>query len=279
MSVLCRVLEVSRAGYYRWLGRKPSRREADDAALCVQVRALFLDSRGTYGAGSIAKALTRAENQVSPARVRRLMRQMGLRAQPPKRFTRTTDSRHGYTVASNLLDRNFTTERPDETWVGDITYIWTAEGWLYLAVLLDLFSRRVVGWCLADHLREELPLGALDMALGLRRPEPFRLIHHTDRGVQYAATRYKEKLAAWKITCSMSRKGDCWDNAVAESFFATLKKELVHSQLWTTRTQARAAVEEYIVSFYNAWRRHSQVEGLSPMAAEALYWSGQEPAA
>jgi len=279
LRLMCRILEVSRAGYYGWLHHEPSRREQQDAVLSVKIRALFLDGRETYGAESIAKMLRKAGEAVSKARVRRLMKKMGLDPKPVIRRTWTTDSRHTYAVAPNLLERNFAAARPDEVWVGDITYIWTQEGWLYLSVLLDLFSRRAVGWCLADHLREDMALGALDMALGQRRPEPFQLIHHTDRGVQYAANRYQERLADWKITCSMSRKGDCWDNAVAESFFATLKKELVHRFTWTTRAEAAAAIEEYIVSFYNSRRRHSHVGGASPMAAEVAYWSGQKPAA
>jgi putative transposase len=200
--------------------------------------------------------------------VARLMRENGLRGRPRPRFRRTTDSRHGQPVAPDLLGRNFTATNPDQVWVGDITYIWTAEGWAYLAVLLDLFSRRVVGWRLGKSLDRELALGALRKAIGCRRPKP-GLIHHTDRGCQYVSADYRELLRRHGMRPSMSRAGDCWDNAVAESFFASLKKELVHSSAFATRTEAYDAIQDYIEHYYNTRRRHSTIGHVTPSHFEA----------
>jgi len=199
------------------------------------------------------------------------MRRHGLAACPPKRFRKTTDSSHAHPTAPNILQRDFTTDEPNRVWTADLTYVWTREGWLYLAVVLDLFARRVVGWSTAEHLRVELALSALEMALGLRNPERERLTHHSDRGVQYAAADYRLMLAEAGIVCSMSRKADCWDNAVTESFFATLKKELIHREDWVTRRQAHAAIGEYIALFYNTRRRHSSLGYVSPAEFEAAY--------
>ncbi len=195
------------------------------------------------------------------------MREEGLQARRKRRFRVTTESGHGLPVARNVLARRFAADAPDSAWVGDITYIWTAQGWLYLAVLLDLFSRRVVGWALRPTLAGELATEALEMALTRRQP-PRGLIHHTDRGCQYAAREYRDVLAKRGITCSMSRRANCWDNAVAESFFATLKAELVHDREFATHAEARAAITDYIESFYNAERRHSALGYVSPIAFE-----------
>ena len=187
----------------------------------------------------------------------------------PRRFVRTTDSAHKLPVAENVLDRQFSVDEPNRVWVGDITYIGTWEGWLYLAVLIDVCSRRVVGWALADNMRTELPLQALHMAIGQRQPGE-GVLHHTDQGSQYASGDYQQALVANHATCSMSRRGNCWDNAIAESFFATLKSDLIYRQAWPTRESARAAIVEYITSFYNSKRRHSALGYVSPMQYEAL---------
>jgi transposase InsO family protein len=195
------------------------------------------------------------------------MREEGLEGQRKRRFRVTTDSRHSYPVAANELNRNFTASAPNKAWVTDITYIWTREGWIYLAAILDLFSRRVVGWSADSYIDRTLALDALGMALRTRRPEP-GLIHHSDRGVQYASGDYQQQLTQRGIICSMSRKGDCWDNAVAESFFSTIKAELVHRTDYVSRSQARASIFEYIEAFYNGRRRHSALGYLSPVEHE-----------
>ena len=197
------------------------------------------------------------------------MRQNGLYGRRPPRFRKTTDSNHDRPVAANVLDRDFSASSPDRKWVGDITYVWTAQGWLYLAVIIDLFSRRVVGWAVADHMRAELAVNALKMALGRRCP-PTALVHHSDRGTQYASSEYQQALEAAEATCSMSRTGNCWDNAVAESFFATLKKELIHRYRWLDRRDAAKAIAEYIEVFYNNHRLHSSLGYVSPAEFEAL---------
>jgi transposase InsO family protein len=199
--------------------------------------------------------------------VAKLMRLQGLRARHRRRFRTTTDSAHEFPVARNILKRNFEVESPNSTWVTDITYIWTREGWLYLAVILDLFSRRVVGWAMSEQITRKLALAALNMALSRRQP-PRGLIHHSDRGSQYASGDYRRMLAANNIVCSMSRRGNCWDNAIAESFFSTIKLELVYENDWATRTEARAAIFEYLEVFYNSERRHSSLGYLSPAAFE-----------
>jgi len=196
------------------------------------------------------------------------MQEEGLEGQRKRRFRVTTDSRHSHPVAGNELNRNFTASEPNKVWVTDITYIWTREGWTYLAAILDLFSRRVVGWSMDSHLDRTLALDALGMALRTRRPEA-GLVHHSDRGVQYASEDYRSRLRERGIICSMSRKGDCWDNAVAESFFSTLKAELVHRNDYVSRSQARASVFEYIEAFYNGRRRHSALGYVSPVEHES----------
>ena len=219
---LCRVLEVTPSGYYAWARRGPSAHQRDNDRLKVRIRAIHTASRGTYGSPRIYEQLRQDGFPVDRARVARLLQDMGLIGLPVKRFRRTTDSDHQRPVAPNVLARDFDAAHPNERWSTDITYLWTWEGWLYLAVVLDLFSRRVVGWAVQPHLRTALALEAL----GRRVPEA-RLIHHSDRGCQYAADAYQAVLRDHAIICSMSRKGDCWDNAVTESFFATLKTELI----------------------------------------------------
>jgi len=267
VAMMCRVLEVSRAGFYAWRTRPEAIRVGQDQRLAVEIASIHAESHRRYGSPRVHAELRGRGRTTSRKRVARLMRTQGLRARHKRRFRTTTDSAHEFPVAPNIVKRKFEADAPNKTWVTDITYIWTPEGWLYLAVILDLFSRRVVGWGMSEQITRKLALDALDMALSRRQP-PRGLIHHSDRGSQYASGDYRRKLAANKIVCSMSRRGDCWDNAVAESFFSTIKLELVYETEWTTRAQARAAIFEYLEVFYNGERRHSSLGYLSPAAFE-----------
>jgi putative transposase len=270
VAFMCRQLGLSASGYYAWEQRPVSRRRREDQALVDRIRGFHRRSRGTYGSPSIYDDFKDLGETVGRHRIARLMRENGITARPLKRFRRTTDSKHDLPVAPNLLARNFETDRPDKAWVGDITYIWTDGGWTYLAVIVDLFSRRVVGWALDYHMRTELVLKALEMAKGLREVRP-GLIFHSDRGVQYASSDHRQALAEAGITLSMSRKGNCWDNAVAESFFSTLKRELVHKRRFTSLAAARLAIHEYIEAFYNGRRRHTANGHLSPAEHERRF--------
>ena len=277
VQVMCAVLGVSRGGYYAWAGRAESARAADDRALATEIRAAHEASRGRYGSPRVHAELRARGRRIGRKRVARLMRGMGLAARRRRRFRRTTDSRHAFPIAPNLLERNFTAEAPDRVWLADLTYIWTAQGWLYLAAVLDLYTRRVVGWAMADHLRHELTLAALDMAIVRQRPAP-GLVHHADRGVQYAAHGYRARLRRHGMVCSMSRKGDCWDNAPMESFFATLKGELVEAAEYDTRDEARADLFQYIEGFYNRRRLHSGLGYLTPEQKAAAFQSAASAA-
>lgn len=268
---MCDALGVSRSGYYAWSARKGlSRREESNRVLLTEIREVFRLGRGTYGSPRVFQELRCRGRRVGKNRVQHLMRQEGLQAVVRRRYRRTTRSDHDLPVAPNLLDRHFEADRPNRSWATDITYVWTLEGWLYLAVVIDLFSRRVVGWSMADHMKTDLVMNALTMALGNRLPEG-ELLHHSDRGSQYASFRYQKALDHHGITCSMSRAGDCLDNAVVESFFGTLKSELIHRQTWTTRDSARAGIHEYIEVFYNRVRRHSTLGYRTPAEFEADY--------
>ena len=262
---LCRLLRVSSSGYYAWRKRAPSARVTADAALTERIRAVHGRSRGTYGAPRVHAELREA-GPLGRKRVARLMRQAGLVGCRPRGFRRTTIP-DPTAQAADLVGRDFRPGDLDRLWVADITYVRTDEGWLYLAAILDAHSRRVVGWSLADHLRTELALAALDMALDRRRPAP-GLIHHSDRGTQYLAHAYAARLTDRHVQQSVGCPGTCWDNAVAESFFATLKTELLHRQPWRTRQQAKTAIFEYIEVFYNVQRRHSSLGYVSPAEYE-----------
>ena len=267
VRVLCRTLAVSRAGFYAWHTRPPAPRTQQDQRLGVEIQAIHAESRQRYGSPRVHAELRERGHRVGCKRVARLMRAHGLCARRRRRFRITTDSDHALAVAPNVLARHFTVPAPDTAWVTDITYLWTQEGWLYLAVILDLFSRAVVGWALSTRITRHLTLQALTMALGRRRP-PQGLLHHSDRGSQYASADYRRALRVHGIVCSMSRRGNCWDNAVAESFFATVKVELAHEAAWATRGHARGEVFEYIEQFYNGQRRHSALGYLSPLTFE-----------
>jgi putative transposase len=266
VAQLCRVLQVAASGYYAWRHRPPSPRARADAALTEQIRAIHAYSRCTYGAPRVHADLRERQQRVSRKRVARLMRAAGLVGRPPRRFRRTTDPDLKVQVG-DLVQRQFSATAPDQKWFADITYIRTWEGWLYLAVILDAYSRKVVGWAMADHLRTELATDALQMALRTRRPKP-GLIHHTDRGVQYTSTAYGELLSAHRARQSVGRPGTCWDNAVAESFFATLKTELIYRHVWPTRRHAELAIFEFIAGWYNQHRRHSTLGYSSPAEVE-----------
>ena len=263
----CRVLRVSRSGYYKWLQREPSERSIDDVALAAEVKEVFHEHRGRYGAPRIRRALRRRGPRPSKKRVARVMRNLGLRGHTPRRFRRTTDSRHTKRIASNLLERDFTAAAPNEVLAGDITYVATSDGWLYLAVLLDLYSRRVVGWAMSDRIDTELALTALHAAASTRALKP-RWIHHTDRDCRYGSDDYLAALKRLGARPSMSRKADCWDNAVSESFFATLEKELLALQPLQTRAKTRQQVADYIDNYYNLVRLHSHLDYVSPIEFE-----------
>jgi transposase InsO family protein len=268
VTMLCRLVDVSRAGYYAWSRRRPSPRAQADAALTEEIRTIHTKSRQTYGVPRVQATLRENGHRVSRKRVARLMRAAGLRGCRSQRRVRTTISDPTATPAPNLVQRQFDRGELNRIWVTDITYLATDEGWVYLAALLDACSRRVVGWALADHLRTELVLAALAMALRERRPRDGELVHHSDRGCQYTAAAYQTVLARHGIRCSMSRTGDCLDNAMAESFNATVKRELMPAAGWPTKAAARAAVFEWITVWYNRQRLHSSLGYRPPVAFE-----------
>ncbi len=262
---MCTLLTVSRPGFYAWRRREPSDRAKADEALAQRVKVIFDESHQTYGAVRIVRSLRQENQRVGRERVRRLMREQSLRATARKRFCVTTDSNHRMPVADNLLNQTFVAERPHQVWLADITYVPTAEGWLYLACVLDLYSRRIVGWSTGAHMDADLPLWALSMAAW--RFEPRGTICHSDRGSQYASALYQQFLARHDLVCSMSRKGNCYDNAPMESFFHTLKVECLHRHRFTTRDEAKTVIARYIESFYNNRRLHSSIGYRTPQQA------------
>ena len=264
---MCHALKVSRGGYYAWKDHPLSPRGQENEKLLAKIHEIHQESRQVYGSPRMTEELRDQGYASSENRVARLMRVNGIRARTKKAFKVTTDSNHCYQVAPNLWGRQFTVESRDVTWVGDITYIPTREGWLYLATVLDLYSRKVVGWAMEGYMSQELVLKALDQAVAARRPDP-GLMFHSDRGSQYAAHDYQTALTDYGMICSMSRKGDCWDNAVAESFFHSLKTELVQFEDYQTRQEAKRSIFHYIEAFYNRKRRHSFLGYLSPEAFE-----------
>jgi transposase InsO family protein len=267
---MCRMFEVSRSGFYDWLSRPESARKQADRQLTEDLKQLFEDSRHTYGTRRLQDDLDQQGQRVSRARIGRLMRQAGLRCKTRRRFRATTHSNHTLPVAPNRLDRQFQVAAPDRAYVGDITYVATGEGWLYLAVFLDLFSRQVVGWAMSHWITAELVVDALQMARWRRRPGQGLLVH-SDRGSPYASGRFQTLLKDQGYLCSMSRKGNCWDNAPAESFFHTLKTELIHHRRFETREQAKQEIFEYIEVFYNRQRKHSTLGYRTPVEFDQLY--------
>ena len=267
VRLLCDALGVSAAGYYAWRSRPQSERQQRRDVLLVEIRAVAAEVKGCYGSPRIHAELVARGRPCCVNTVAKAMRDNGIAAKTAKKYRCTTDSSHDLPVAENLLDRQFDPDSPNEAWVADVTYIPTREGWLYLAAVEDLYSRRVVGWSMAEHLGSRLVVDALALAVERRLPGA-GLLAHSDRGSQYASDHYQLLLARHGITCSMSRRADCWDNAPMESFFASLKKELVHGADFATRAEARAAIVEYIEVFYNTRRRHSSLGHLSPREYE-----------
>lgn len=266
---MCRVLKVSASGFYGWLKEPGGKRAIEDESLSEHIRKAFEESQKRYGSRRIRRELKRLQRRCTLGRIRRLMRKLGLFPKRRRRFHITTDSKHGFEIHPNLLKRNFKADGPDQVWVSDITYIWTSEGWLFLAAVIDLFSRKVVGWSMSKSLKAQVAVDALEMAISARNPAP-GLIHHSDRGVQYACSDYQKVITKAGMRPSMSRKGDCWDNSVAESFFSTLKKEMIYHVKYETRDEARRDIFEYIEVFYNRKRMHSYLGYLSPAEFEAV---------
>lgn len=264
LAEMCTVLDVSVSGYRAWkAGGKPNRKRLSDTQMLALIQAIHAELKGAYGSPRMVKELRARGFSASKARVERLMREHGIRARHKRRFKATTDSRHGLPVAENLLDRNFTPAAPNQVWTSDITYLWTDEGWLYLAIVLDLFNREVVGWSLKPRMTADIVTDALTMAWFRRRPAP-GLIHHSDRGSQYASQAFQAKLAEYGMTCSMSRKGNCWDNAPTESWFNSFKNEQVHGVRFATRAEMSSVGFQYIEVFYNRKRLHSTLGYKSP---------------
>ncbi len=271
ITIMCRVLEVSRSGYHAWTRRPPAPRTLADARLTERIRELHAKRRGVYGSPRIWSDLIVDDGErIGRKRVERLMRQAGLSGLIAKKWRATTVRVPGVRVAEDLLDRNFAAGAPNRCWVADITYLRTWQGWLYLVAVQDLYSRRIVGWAMADHLRAELVTDALEMALARRRPDR-GLIWHSDQGSQFVSLAFGQKARAAGIAQSMGSKGDCFDNAVAESFFATLKKELIHRRSWPTKAELRTEVFDYIETFYNRERRHSTLGQRSPADYEKVH--------
>lgn len=267
VRISCRVLGVSHSGYYRWVKAPNSPREKENNLLIREIEKVHNSSRKTYGSPRVHAQLKALGHECGRGRVERLMRRFGIRSKLKRKFRKTTDSGHSERISPNLVDRNFTVSKPNKTWVSDVTFLWTNEGWLYLAVTLDLFSRKVVGWSMANYLTTDLVLNCLDSALNNRQIDG-ELIHHSDRGKEYASYVFKSQLSKQGILQSMSRKADCWDNAVVESFFHTLKAELIDRRGFKTRKEAREKVFEWIEVFYNRQRLHSTLGYQAPAVYE-----------
>lgn len=277
VAALCEMLEISRSGYYAWATRPEARRVRDDAEVVAEIKAAHEVGRGAYGSPRVVRALRRNGRRISEKRVARLMRKEGIFGRKKKRFRKTTDSNHTDPIAPNVLQRCFQVDLPDTAWVTDVTYVFTHQGWLYLAAILDLFSRRVVGWAASANNDRALALEALRKAVTLRDPKP-RFVHHSDQGSVYASADYRGELDRLGAIKSMSRKGDCWDNSVAESFFATIKGEMIDHHEYDTRAEAIVAIGDYIDGFYNVTRLHSAIGYVSPIEFELKFSIEQQAA-
>ena len=264
---MCRVLAVSQSGFFAWKDRPASERQRQDMVYLAHIRTAFALSNGAYGSPRMHRELVDDGHGIGRHRTARLMRDNKLVARQKRRFKRTTDSAHAWPVAPNLVAQDFTADAPNRKWGADISYIWTTQGWLYLAVILDLFSRRVVGWAISDRLKRDLAMEALRRAIANRAPSR-GLVHHSDRGSQYCSVDYQAVLRKRGILISMSGKGNCYDNAMVETFFKTIKSELIWPVAWQTRQQAENAIARYIDGFYNPVRRHSALGFRSPIAFE-----------
>jgi putative transposase len=269
VSVMCSVFQVSRSGYYAWNKRPESKRSKENRALSQEIAEIHRESDCIYGSPKVHGELQRRGKRHGKNRIVRLMRKDGLYSKTKRKFRVTTDSSHSQPVAPNLLNREFNPNGPNQAWVCDITYIWTAEGWLYLAVVMDLFSRTIVGWSMAQRMTRQLAMHALTLAAKRRNP-PRGLLHHSDRGSQYASDDYQALLTKLGMVCSMSRTGNCWDNAPAESFFGILKRELIFHKRYLSRSEARQSIFDYIERFYNRRRIHSSLGYLTPNEFEEL---------
>ncbi|MBG9568034.1 transposase [Brevibacillus agri] len=269
---MCEAFEVSRSGYYKWTQRKASKREKRRRKLERRIRRIFLESRRLYGSPKVAKELHKQGLRVSEKTVARIMKELGLRSRTVKKYKATTNSKHNLPVQDNVLNREFNPSAPNEAWVADITYIPTDEGWLYLASIMDLYSRKIVGFHMDERMTKELVLTALDRAHSQQRPRG-EVLHHSDRGSQYASHDYQARLRTYKMKGSMSRKGNCYDNACIESFHSVLKKELVYLEKFKTRKQAKKRIFEYITCFYNGKRIHSAIGYSTPNEYERMYRS------
>ncbi|QCO54542.1 IS3 family transposase [Pseudorhodobacter turbinis] len=267
VKFLCRIMQVTSRGFRAWRSRPMSRRQRDDMVILAHIREQHRLSLQTYGRPRMTEELQELGLQVGHRRVGRLMRENDIKIIRSQKYKATTDSNHTFNIAPNLLDQNFSADGPNQKWAGDISYIWTSEGWLYLAVILDLYSRRVIGWAVSNRMKRDLAIRALDMAVALRQP-PKGCIHHTDRGSQYCSHDYQKRLSEHGFKVSMSGKGNCYDNSMVETFFKSIKAELIWRNRWETRRQAEGAIFQYINGFYNPRRRHSSLGGKSPLAFE-----------
>ncbi|WP_458789670.1 IS3 family transposase [Yoonia sp. MH D7] len=267
VEFLCWVMQVTSRGYRAWRVRPMCQRQRDDMVILAHIRAQHRLSLQSYGRPRMTEELQELGLAVGHRRVGRLMRDNSIKIVKTRKFKATTDSNHTFNIAPNLLDQDFSADAPNQKWAGDISYIWTSEGWLYLAVILDLYSRRVIGWAVSNRMKRDLAIRALDMAVALRQP-PKGCIHHTDRGSQYCSGDYQKRLNKRGFEVSMSGKGNCYDNSMVETFFKSLKAELIWRNRWETRRQAEGAIFQYINGFYNPRRRHSSLGGKSPLAFE-----------
>lgn len=263
VQLMCEILGVSRSGYYAFYDKQPSKQQQANEVLDIQIKNIHSAHKGRYGTPRIHRELQAQGNRCGRHRVARRLRVLGLKTRPKRRFVTTTDSRHSLPVSPNLLDRDFAAAAPNQKWVGDITYIWTTEGWMYLATMIDLYSRAVIGWSLQDSMTKTLVCDALQMALW-RRGFPIGVIVHSDRGSQYCSDAYQALIKQYQLKCSMSRRGNCWDNAVAESFFHTLKTELIYEMQYLTKAETKQKIFEYLEVYYNRKRRHSSIDYRTP---------------